>query len=65
MEYLEKHYKADMSNVEATKLAVGSLLEVVENGTKNLEVALMLRGEPMKLMEEEELQKTIDEINKK
>jgi 20S proteasome subunit alpha 4 len=65
MEYLEKHYKADMTDDEAVKLAVASLLEVVENGAKNLEVELMARGEPMKLMSEDDLQKVIESLSKK
>ena len=65
MEYLEKHYKENMTDEEALKLAVGSLLEVVENGAKNLEVAIMKRGNPMTLMSEAELNDLIDSINKK
>ncbi|KAH0794896.1 Proteasome subunit alpha type-7 [Histomonas meleagridis] len=64
MEYLEKHYKDESSDDEAMKLAVGSLLEVVENGAKNLEVAVMKRGETMKLLEESELNEIISTINK-
>lgn len=65
MEYLEKHHKDDMTDDEAIKLAVGALLEVVENGAKNLEVAVMRRKQPMTLMSEEELAQIIDSINKK
>jgi 20S proteasome subunit alpha 4 len=65
MEYIEKHYKADMTDDDAIKLAVASLLEVVENGAKNLEVELMRRGEPMKLMPEDDLQKIIESLTKK
>ncbi|OHS96070.1 Proteasome subunit alpha type-7 [Tritrichomonas foetus] len=65
MEYLEKHYKDDMTDDDAIKMAVGSLLEVVENGAKNLEVALMKCGEPMVLMKEEQLAPLIEAINKK
>ena len=65
MEYLEKHHKDEMTDEDALKLAVGSLLEVVENGAKNLEVAVMKRGETMKLLGEDELNALIDSINKK
>ena len=65
MEYLEKHYKEDMTDDDAIKMAVGSLLEVVENGAKNLEVATMRCGETMKLMKEDELSQLIESINKK
>jgi 20S proteasome subunit alpha 4 len=65
MEYLEKHHKADLTDDEAIRLTVSSLLEVVENGVKNLEVALMPRGESMRLMSEDDLQKLIESLNKK
>jgi 20S proteasome subunit alpha 4 len=65
MEFLEKHYKPDMTDDDAIKLAISALLEVVENGVKNLEVAVMARGEPMKLMAEDDLQRHIEALNKK
>ena len=40
-EYLEKHFKEDLGTVEATKLAVKSLLDVVESGNKNIELVIM------------------------
>ncbi|KXS11045.1 proteasome-domain-containing protein [Gonapodya prolifera JEL478] len=40
-EFLEKNYKEDASRDEAVKLAVRSLLEVVQTGAKNIEVAVM------------------------
>ena len=65
MEYLEKHNKDDQSDEDALKLAVGALLEVVENGSKNLEVAFMKKGETMRLMTEDELASIIESIGKK
>lgn len=65
MEYLEKHYKDDITDEDAKKIAIGSLLEVVENGAKNLEVALMQKGHPLTLMQDDELTALIDSINKK
>jgi 20S proteasome subunit alpha 4 len=62
MEYLEKNHKDDLSDQDAIKLAVGSLLEVVENGAKNLEVAVMKRGQPMSMIPEEELGQLISTI---
>jgi len=42
-EYLEKHYnmERDMTEAECVKLTVQALLEVVESGSKNIEVAIM------------------------
>jgi 20S proteasome subunit alpha 4 len=65
MEYLEKHHKGDLGDDDAIKLAVAALLEVVENGAKNLEVALMRRGETMTLMQEDDLARVIESLNKK
>ena len=65
MEYLEKHHKDNMTPDEAFKIAVGALLEVVENGSKNLEVAYMKKGSEMTLLSEEELGKIIESVNKK
>ena len=40
-EFLEKHYKEDMDRDETIKLAVKSLLEVVQTGSKNIDIAVM------------------------
>lgn len=49
--YLEKHYKLEDMKTEAdcVKLAIKALLEVVQSGRKNLEIAVMKRGEPMRV----------------
>jgi 20S proteasome subunit alpha 4 len=40
-EFLEKNYKADASREDTIKLAVRSLLEVVQTGAKNIDLAVM------------------------
>ena len=40
-EFLEKNWKADMSRDESIRLAVKSLLEVVQTGAKNIDLAIM------------------------
>lgn len=40
-EFLEKNHKDDLSREETIKLAIKSLLEVVQTGAKNIEIALM------------------------
>ncbi|CAJ0756759.1 17473_t:CDS:10 [Entrophospora sp. SA101] len=40
-EFLEKNYKEGLSKDETIKLAVKSLLEVVQTGAKNIEIAVM------------------------
>merc|ERR1712018_336024 len=51
-EFLEKNYSAEAVETEheTIKLAVKALLEVVQLGGKNLEIAVMSRGQPMRMM---------------
>ena len=46
-EYLEKNYKADLNKEETIKLAIRSLLEVVQTGAKNIEIAVMSYDQPL------------------
>ena len=80
-EFLEKNWTAEAVETEdgATKLAVKALLEVVQLGGKNLEIAVMRKGDnpkamtmlPVKTIEkyvaeiEEEKEKEAAEKNKK
>jgi len=50
-EFLEKHYTEDQVATErgTIKLALRALLEVVQSGSKNMEVALMRRKEPLRV----------------
>lgn len=41
-EFLEKHWVVDMPKEDVLKLTVKSLLEVVQSGSKNIEVDLFL-----------------------
>ncbi|ORY46520.1 N-terminal nucleophile aminohydrolase [Rhizoclosmatium globosum] len=40
-EFLEKNYKENMSDDDSIKLAIRSLLEIVQTGSKNIEVSVM------------------------
>jgi hypothetical protein len=50
-EFLEKFYKSEeMTTEKATiKLAIRALLEVVQSGQKNLEIAVMRHGKPVEV----------------
>jgi 20S proteasome subunit alpha 4 len=48
-EYLEKNY-AETSGDDTVKLALCALLEVVEPGSKNIEMAVMKRGESLTIL---------------
>jgi 20S proteasome subunit alpha 4 len=66
-EYLEKAYPAERelrTDDEAIKLALRALLEVIQTGAKNVELAIMKRGEPLKPIETEEIEKLIKQIEK-
>ncbi|KAI3628946.1 hypothetical protein CBS9595_000018 [Malassezia furfur] len=60
-EFLEKNYKDGMSQEETIKLTVKSLLEVVQTGAKNIEIAVMTGyGQNLELSEIEEVVKVIE-----
>jgi len=66
-EFLEKNYSADDNVTEhaTVKLAIKALLEVVQQGGKNLEVAVMRKGQKkMEMMKLEEIEKYVTEIDK-
>ena len=50
-EFLEKHYTEEVASTEkeSVKLALKALLEVVQSGSKNMELAIMRRNEPLKV----------------
>ena len=65
-EFLEKNYTLeDMEDEEKViKLAIKALLEVVQSGSKNLELAIMRRGEPLKMLEVDEIEKHVAAVEK-
>ena len=48
-EFLEKNYNEETA-VDGVKLACRALLEVVEAGGKNIEVAVLRRGQPLHML---------------
>ncbi|GFG28309.1 hypothetical protein Cfor_11324 [Coptotermes formosanus] len=65
-EFLEKYYTEELVSTEngTVKLAIKALLEVVQSGRKNLEIAVMRRGEPMQMLEAEKIEEYVVEIEK-
>lgn len=59
-EYLEKNYE-ELEGEEAVKLALRALLEVVESGSKNIEVAVMSK-DGLRIMEDEEVDNLVSQI---
>ncbi|CAO3632872.1 unnamed protein product [Mucor hiemalis] len=48
-EFLEKNYGDEMNEKDTIKLAIKSLLEVVQTGAKNIEIAVMLSDNTVKV----------------
>lgn len=58
-EYLEKHYKENLSNEDGMKLIIKALLDVVESGNKNIELMVITQKEA-KVLNDEEIEKLIE-----
>ncbi|KAH8926298.1 20S proteasome subunit [Atractiella rhizophila] len=63
-EFLEKNWKADLEAEEAIKLTIKSLLEVVQTGAKNIEVAVVEGFGQIRNLTLEEITKVVQEIEK-
>jgi len=63
-EFLEKEYTDEIaeSSEKTLKLAVRSLLEVVESGSKNLEIAVLKKGEQLRFLSDNEVDVIVKEI---
>jgi len=48
-EFLERNYKDEMTRDETIKLTIKSLLEVVQTGAKNIEIAILEKGKPLEV----------------
>lgn len=60
---MEKNYKDDMSRDECVHFAIKALLEVVQSGSKNIEL-LVLSFKQSAYMVDEELRKFVLEVEK-
>lgn len=61
-EFLERNYKEYMDREATIRLAIKSLLEVVQTGAKNIEIALMAPGAPMEMLLTDEIEDYVKEI---
>ncbi|KAJ3192671.1 Proteasome subunit alpha type-4 [Irineochytrium annulatum] len=61
-EFLEKNFKEGQTEAEAVKLTIRSLLEVVQTGAKNIEVAVMGVGRKLKNLTPEEVEEIVTAI---
>jgi len=60
-EFLEKNYNEETA-VDGVKLACRALLEVVEAGGKNIEVAVLRRGKPLEMLPDDDVEKLCAEL---
>ncbi|KAF6214714.1 hypothetical protein GE061_009457 [Apolygus lucorum] len=65
-EFLEKNYdNEDLSQEDnVVKLAVKALLEVVQSGRKNLEIAVMRKNQPLKMLDLDTIDKVVTQVEK-
>lgn len=63
-EFFEKSFQEDLSREEAIKMTVRGLLEVVQTGAANIEIAVMGPDNLVKQLTLDEIQAAIDEVEK-
>ncbi|XP_069778681.1 proteasome subunit alpha type-7 isoform X2 [Narcine bancroftii] len=65
-EFLEKNYtdEAIATDNDTIKLAIKALLEVVQSGGKNIELAIIRRNQALKLLDAKEIESLVTEIEK-
>ena len=61
-EFLERNHKEDMDREEVIKLTVKSLLEVVQTGAKNIEIAIMAPGKLLEMLPVEDIEGYVKSI---
>jgi 20S proteasome subunit alpha 4 len=62
---LETSYEDKMTYDKGVRLVIDSMLQYVESGSKNIEVAVMFNGQPMNIINDEDIDKIIAEIEEK
>lgn len=65
MELLEASYEENMVYQRALTLVIDCMLQFVEAGSKNIEVAVMFPNEPLQIVRDEEIEKIIAELEEK
>ncbi|KAJ8710849.1 hypothetical protein PYW08_009364 [Mythimna loreyi] len=65
-EFLEKNYDEAVVKTDqgASKLAIRAILEVVQSGQRNLDVAVIKRGKPVTMLEQSAIWNIIREIDR-
>ncbi|DAZ92732.1 TPA: hypothetical protein N0F65_010868 [Lagenidium giganteum] len=61
-EFLEKNYAEDMSEKDSCRLAIKALLEVVESGSKNIEIVIVRAGGVVTSLEDSTVEELCSQI---
>lgn len=61
-EFLERHHKDDLDREATISLTVKSLLEVVQTGAKNIEIAIMAPGKPVEMLPPDQIETYVKTI---
>lgn len=61
-EFLERNYKEDADREQTIRLAIKSLLEVVQTGAKNIEIAIMAPGKTVEMLPMEDIENYVKNI---
>lgn len=62
-EFLERNYKENMERNDTIKLTIKSLLEVIQTGAKNIEIAVMSAGKRIEFLNVDDIDAIIKEIS--
>lgn len=62
-EFLERNHKDGMDRDATIELTIKSLLEVVQTGAKNIEIAIMAPGQNVEMLQAETIEQIVDKIN--
>lgn len=63
-EFLEKHYTADLSKTAGIKLAMRCLLEVVEHGSKNIDIGVLEMNKVLRKLTEKEIEELVKDVQR-
>ncbi|KAK6431308.1 Proteasome subunit alpha type-4 [Oleoguttula sp. CCFEE 5521] len=62
-EFLERNHTPSLDRTGTIELTIKSLLEVVQTGAKNIEIAILTPGNSVVMLPAEEIEKTVEKIN--
>jgi 20S proteasome subunit alpha 4 len=61
-EFLERNHQDEMDREQTIQLTIKSLLEVVQTGAKNIEVAIMSPGKTIEMLPDDQIESYVKSI---